>query len=50
MVERYLAGRRNGDGDGVEPLPQDDGVAGHADADEGPEGPPQHAGPGIDAG
>ena len=23
------------------------GLAGHSDADEGPEGPPQHAGPGI---
>ena len=26
-------------------VPQDDGLAGHADADEGPEGPPQQAGP-----
>ena len=25
-------------------------LAGHADADEGPEGPPQHVGPGIGAG
>jgi glutamate synthase (NADPH) small chain len=49
MVERYLAGRRNG---GVEPghPPEDAGIAGHADADEGPEGPPFHAGPGIGAG
>jgi glutamate synthase (NADPH/NADH) small chain len=49
MVERYLAGRRNG---GVGPVhpPEDAGIAGHADADEGPEGPPSHAGPGIGAG
>jgi glutamate synthase (NADPH) small chain len=49
MVERYLAGRRNG---GVDPghPPEDAGIAGHADADEGPEGPPLHAGPGIGAG
>jgi glutamate synthase (NADPH/NADH) small chain len=31
IVDRYLAGH----------------LAGHADADEGPEGPPKHAGPGI---
>src|ERR1700685_3826032 len=48
MVDRYLAGRR---GDvqgscGVFTL-EDDGGAGHADADGGPEGPPQHVGPGI---
>ncbi len=45
MVDRYLAGARNGDGAG--PQPDDDGLAGHADADEGPEGPPSHATPGI---
>jgi glutamate synthase (NADPH/NADH) small chain len=50
IVDRYLAGRRNGDGAGSARLPQDDGIAGHADADEGPEGPPRHAGPGIGAG
>lgn len=41
MVDRYLAGLR----DGAQPsqsLP-------FADADEGPEGPPQHVGPGIPA-
>jgi glutamate synthase (NADPH/NADH) small chain len=47
MVDRYLAGRRNGDGTLT---PEDAGIAGHADADEGPEGPPTHAGPGIAAG
>jgi glutamate synthase (NADPH/NADH) small chain len=48
IVDRYLAGRRNGfsalAGAG---LLTDEGLAGHADADEGPEGPPAHAGPGI---
>jgi glutamate synthase (NADPH/NADH) small chain len=48
MVERYLAARRAGAG--VSSLPEDAGLAGHADADEGPEGPPQHVGPGIGAG
>ena len=48
MVDRYLAGRR--DGSSSARLPQDDGLAGHADADEGPEGPPEHVGPGIGAG
>jgi glutamate synthase (NADPH) small chain len=50
MVDRYLAGRRNGDGAASAKLPNDDGIAGHADADEGPEGPPRQAGPGIGAG
>ena len=47
MVDRYLAGRA------VAPIataPDDEGLAGHADADEGPEGPPQHVGPGVGAG
>jgi glutamate synthase (NADPH) small chain len=57
MVDRYLAARRNGQGSAGAPLPNDDGLAGHADADDGPEGPPQRAhgpqgwvGPGIGAG
>ena len=29
---------------------RDEGIAGHADADEGPEGPPQHVSPGVPAG
>jgi glutamate synthase (NADPH/NADH) small chain len=49
MVERYLAGKRNGAA-AEAPLPNDDGLAGHADADGGPEGPPEHVGPGIEAG
>jgi glutamate synthase (NADPH) small chain len=53
MVDRYLTGLRNGGaGGGTHPhgaLPADDGLPGHADADEGPEGPPQHVGPGIPA-
>ena len=48
MVDRYLAGRRNGARGPADSL-QDDGLAGHADADEGPEGPPFHVGPGIGA-
>jgi glutamate synthase (NADPH/NADH) small chain len=49
MVERYLAGKRNGGAAGA-PLPDDDGLAGHTDADGGPEGPPEHVGPGIEVG
>jgi glutamate synthase (NADPH/NADH) small chain len=48
MVSRYLSAKRNGSG--AQALPQDEALAGHADADEGPEGPPQHVGPGIGAG
>jgi glutamate synthase (NADPH/NADH) small chain len=48
MVDRFLA-RRRGEGEGSL-LPEDQGCAGHADADEGPEGPPQHVGPGVGAG
>jgi len=50
MVERYLAGGREQGERASERQPTDDGLAGHADADEGPEGPPQHVGPGIGAG
>jgi glutamate synthase (NADPH/NADH) small chain len=50
MVDRYLAGRLNENGASAEALPDDAGSAGHADADAGPEGPPQHVGPGIEAG
>ncbi len=46
MVDRYLAGLRNQS----PALSHDEGVAGHAHADEGPEGPPQHVGPGVPAG
>ncbi len=49
MVDRYLAGRRNGSGDGAAAISHDAGLAGHADADEGPEGPPRHATPGVPA-
>jgi glutamate synthase (NADPH) small chain len=49
MVDRYLAGKLNG-GAAMDGLHEDDGMAGHADADAGPEGPPQHVGPGIEAG
>src|SRR5947208_1828891 len=50
MVDRYLAGRRNGAAAAQGAGPTDEALAGHADADEGPEGPPQHVGPGIGAG
>ncbi|MEA2140988.1 MAG: glutamate synthase small chain [Solirubrobacteraceae bacterium] len=49
MVDRYLAGRRNGAAGGPGAAPHDEGLAGHADADRGPEGPPEHVGPGIPA-
>jgi glutamate synthase (NADPH/NADH) small chain len=48
MVDRYLAGKRNGTSSSAPGL-TDEGLAGHADADEGPEGPPKHATPGISA-
>jgi glutamate synthase (NADPH) small chain len=48
MVDRYLAGRRNG-GSNRSWLPEDEALAGHAGADEGPEGPPGHASPGVGA-
>jgi glutamate synthase (NADPH/NADH) small chain len=47
MVDRFLAGKRNGSADSAELLPEDGALPGHADADEGPEGPPQHATPGV---
>ncbi len=40
MVDRFLAHRA---------AEHDDGLAGHADADSGPEGPPQHVGPSVGA-
>ena len=46
MVDRYLAGKRNGSTQ-AEALPDDQAIAGHADADEGPEGPPRHVSPGL---
>jgi glutamate synthase (NADPH/NADH) small chain len=50
MVDRYLAERQAADGRPPARPIVDEGMAGHADADEGPEGPPFHAGPGIVAG
>ena len=49
MVDRYLAGKRNGTSDAAGVASGDEGLAGHADADRGPEGPPQHVGPGVPA-
>jgi len=56
MVDRFLAGKRNGHPAGGPagassshggPLPEDAGIPGHADADEGPEGPPLHVSGGV---
>jgi glutamate synthase (NADPH/NADH) small chain len=47
MVDRYLSERRAGE---RARGPVDEGLAGHADADEGPEGPPQHVHPAISTG
>jgi glutamate synthase (NADPH/NADH) small chain len=47
MVDGYLRSR-NGRGPSRVP-PLDAALAGHADADDGPEGPPRHVGPGIGA-
>ncbi len=44
MVDRYLSSLD------APPAHEDQGLAGHADADEGPDGPPQHVSPGIAAG
>jgi glutamate synthase (NADPH/NADH) small chain len=48
MVDRYLSRRRDA-GEPAAFAREDAGLAGHADADRGPEGPPQHVGPGIGA-
>jgi glutamate synthase (NADPH/NADH) small chain len=48
VVDRYLSELAGG-APGAR-LRHDDGLAGHAAADEGPEGPPNHVGPGIGAG
>jgi glutamate synthase (NADPH/NADH) small chain len=50
MVDRYLMAKRNGSQPPADAAgqPVDEGLAGHADADEGPESPPQRAEPGID--
>jgi glutamate synthase (NADPH) small chain len=45
MVDRYLASCRGARRSQY----SDHGLAGHADADFGPEGPPQHVGPGVGA-
>jgi glutamate synthase (NADPH) small chain len=47
MVDRYLATRRREADPAL--AEEDGGVAGHADADSGPEGPPQHVHPGVAA-
>jgi glutamate synthase (NADPH/NADH) small chain len=52
MVDRYLVGLRADPSTGASSnggSPEDGGIAGHGEADEGPEGPPQHVGPGVPA-
>jgi hypothetical protein len=58
MVDRYLVGLRADPTAGASPIrgqapnggsPEDGGIAGHGEADEGPEGPPRHVGPGVPA-
>ncbi|HEX7610013.1 MAG TPA: glutamate synthase subunit beta [Solirubrobacteraceae bacterium] len=48
MVDRHLVERRAAAAAAASSS-RDEGIAGHADADAGPEGPPQHVGPGIEA-
>ncbi len=48
MVDRHLARRR--ESEVGERLPEDGGRSGHADADAGPDGPPQRVSPAIAAG
>jgi glutamate synthase (NADPH/NADH) small chain len=50
MVERHLAQAAGEGRVALGPPDGDEGLASHADADRGPEGPPQHVGPGISAG
>ena len=47
MVDRYLAETAADGGVALGAADHDDGIAGHADADNGPEGPPLHVGPGV---
>jgi glutamate synthase (NADPH/NADH) small chain len=48
IVDRHLAAaRREREGERTAALPEDGALNGRADADEGPEGPPLHVGPGI---
>ncbi len=47
MVDRFLAGQRNGRAEATGVLPEDGALPGHADADEGPEGPPSHVSGGV---
>jgi glutamate synthase (NADPH) small chain len=46
MVDRFLAAKREGD-DRAPNAPRDGALPGGADADEGPEGPPQHVSGGV---
>jgi glutamate synthase (NADPH/NADH) small chain len=48
-VDRYLATQRHEADASMAYAAKDSGLAGHADADEGPEGPPRHVHPGVAA-
>jgi glutamate synthase (NADPH) small chain len=47
MVDRHLAAKRNGAASPGVGLPEDAALPGHADADDGPEGPPLHVSGGV---
>jgi glutamate synthase (NADPH/NADH) small chain len=48
IVDRHLATKRREQHGALSlALPEDGALSGHSDADEGPEGPPLHVGPGI---
>jgi glutamate synthase (NADPH) small chain len=49
MVDRYLAEAAGESPAALGSADRDEGLAGHADADRGPEGPPQHVTPGVSA-
>jgi len=47
MVDRHLAEAAAKGGVALRGPDHDEGIAGHADADSGPEGPPLHVGPSV---
>jgi glutamate synthase (NADPH/NADH) small chain len=49
MVDRYLATQRHEADASLALAGEDGGLAGNVDADNGPEGPPQHVHPGVAA-
>ena len=49
IVDRFLAAQRHEDDGSLALAGEDGGLAGHADADSGPDGPPLHVHPGVGA-